>query len=186
MNAVRALLRATEGLLDRALCVIGAVLFSQAPEFMQQYLQRLGGHLDEARRQLQQFRDAATRSGLSLEQLIAQTTANADPAVDRLGGVMTATVARVDTLTAAQSALQNATIWDRPFVFLHQVDPAIARATWAIFRPAVPTTAEGLVYALIGVLVLLATYHGGVKYPIRCARARRAQRRAASDATALR
>jgi hypothetical protein len=82
----------------------------------------------------------------------------------------------VNELTAAQSALEHATLWDRPFVFLHQVDPAIARATWAIFRPAVPTTAEGLVYALVGILVLLATYHGGVKYPIARARARRAAR----------
>ena len=30
--------------------ILGAALFSQLPEFFQQYLQRLGGHLDEARR----------------------------------------------------------------------------------------------------------------------------------------
>ncbi len=186
MNPVRALLRAAEGLLDRALCVIGAVAFSQAPEFMQQYLQRLGGHLDEARRQLQQFQEAAARSGLTLNQLIAQTNASAEPAVSKLGGVMSGTVARVNELAAAQSALEHATLWDRPFVFLHQVDPGIARATWAIFRPAVPTTPEGLVYALVGILALLATYHGGVKYPIARVRARRAARQAAPEISARR
>ena len=30
-----------DSLIDRILCVLGAVLFSQGPEFMQQYLQRL-------------------------------------------------------------------------------------------------------------------------------------------------
>jgi hypothetical protein len=186
MKPVRAVLSAAEGLLDRILCVAGAVIFSQVPEFMQQYLQRLGGHLDEARRQLQQFQDVAARSGLTLDQLIAQTNAGSDPAVSKLGGVMSATVTRVNELAAAQSALEHATLWDRPFVFLHQVDPAIARATWAIFRPAVPTTPEGLVYALVGILVLLATYHGGVKYPIARARARRAAEKAAPDMTARR
>ena len=34
-----------------------------------------------------------------------------------------------------------------------------------IFQPAVPTTAEGLVYALLGMLVLLSLYHFGVRRP---------------------
>ena len=179
MKPGRALLGAGDGLLDRALCVIGAVVFSQIPEFMQQYLQRLGGHLDEARRQLLQFQHAAAQSGLTLDRLIGQTTANADPAVARLGGVMTEAMTRVDTLAAAQSAIQNASLWSRPFVFLQHVDLAIARATWAIFKPAVPTTVEGLVYALLGMLVLIAIYHLGIKYPIARARSRRSASRPA-------
>jgi hypothetical protein len=174
MNPGRALLGAGAGLLDRALCVFGAVAFSQVPEFIQQYLQRLGGHLDEARRQLMQFQQTAAQSGLTLDRLIAQTGANPDPAVAKLGEVMTRTITRVDTLETAQAAIQNASLWSRPFAFLHHVDPAIARATWSIFRPAVPTTFEGLVYALLGMLALLATFHLGIKYPIARARARRA------------
>jgi hypothetical protein len=167
MNPARTLLGAVEGLLDRALCVIGAVIFSQMPEFMQQYLQRLGGHLDEARRQLQQFQQTAAQSGLTLDRLIDQTRANADPAVAKLGGVMTDAIARVDALQAAQAAIQHASLWNRPFVFLRYLDPAIAHATWAIFKPAVPTTVEGFVYALAGMLTLIGTYHLGVKYPIK-------------------
>jgi len=171
LGLVKPLLSAGEALLDRALCVIGAVVFSQVPEFMQQYLQRLGGHLDEARRQLLLFQQAAAQSGLSLDRLIGHTTANADPAVAKLSEVMTEAIARVDTLATAQAAMQDASLWSRPFVFLRHADLAIARATWAIFKPAVPTTVEGLVYALFGMLVLMAIYHLGIKYPI--ARARR-------------
>jgi hypothetical protein len=174
MNPARTLLGAVEGLFDRALCVIGAVIFSQVPEFMQQYLQRLGGHLDEARRQLQQFQQAAAQSGLTLDHLISQTNVNTDPAVAKLGGVMTDAVARVDALQTAQSAIQHASLWNRPFVFLRYLDPSIAHATWTIFKPAVPTTVEGFVYALAGMLVLIGTYHLGVKYPIkRIAKTRR-------------
>ena len=173
MKPGQSLLSAGEGLLDRVLCVLGAVAFSQVPEFMQQYLQRLGGHLDEARRQLEQFRHSAELSGLTLDRLITQTSTNTDAAVAKLGVVMTDAVTRVDTLTAAQSALQDASLWSRPFVFLRHIDTSIAHATWAVFKPAVPTTAEGFVYSLCGILVFLAIYHLGIKYPITCVRARR-------------
>jgi hypothetical protein len=175
MKPAQTLLGAGEGLLDRVLCVLGAVVFSQVPEFMQQYLQRLGGHLDEARRQLLQFQQAAEQSGLTLQRLIAQTTTNSDSAVAKLSGVMTQAVTRVDTLESAQTALQNASIWSRPFVFLKHVDSSIARATWTIFKPAVPTTAEGLIYAACGMLCLIVVYHFGIKYPIVRARARHSQ-----------
>ena len=175
MRPAEKLLGAGEGLLDRILCVVGAVAFSQAPEFMQQYTQRLGGHLDEARRQLIQFEQAAGQSGLTLERFIAQTSTNADTAVAKLGGVMTRAVSRVESLESAQNALQNASLWTRPFVFVRHLDSSIAHGTWSIFKPAVPTTAEGLIYALLGMLVLISLYHFGVKYPIARMRGRRPQ-----------
>lgn len=141
--------------LDRAACVAGALVFSQAPEFMQQYLQRLGGHLDEARRQLQQFQAVAAQSGLTLDALIAKTSTNPDAAVAKLGGVMHAAAERVDYLLNAELALRDASLWTRPFVFLRHLDAGIARSTWAVFKPAVPTTVEGLVYAGVGVAVAL-------------------------------
>jgi hypothetical protein len=166
MKISRVLLGMGDGVLDRILCVVGTVAFSQIPEFMQQYLQRLGGHLDEARRQLGKFEDAAEQSGITLDRLIAQTGSNADAAVAKLGGVMTDSVARVEELQAAQTAIVNASLWERPFVFFKNMDADIARATWQIFKPAIPTTVEGLVYAAIGMLVLLMFYHVAVRYPV--------------------
>jgi hypothetical protein len=155
-----------ERLVDRALCVVGAVLFSQLPEFMQQYLQRLEGHLDEARLQLERFRDAASRSGMTLDQLIAGAGQNPDPAMGRLGGVVRQALERVGQLGSADDALRHASAWSRPFVFAAHVDWAIARATWAIYRPAVPTTAEGLAYAGMGIVLVLGAYHLGVRAPV--------------------
>jgi hypothetical protein len=173
-----------DGLLDRVLCVLGAVAFSQVPEFIQQYLQRLGGHLDEARRQLAQFQESAARSGLTLGQLIEKTSANAEPAVARLGGVMQGTAVRVDELTAADAAIRHASVWTRPLVFLRHLDFGIARATWGIFRPAVPTTPEGLLYAGLGALGLLAVYRFGVIWPVRRARRARAAQKSRAAAGA--
>ena len=163
MKSGRGFLTLFDSLIDRILCVLGAVLFSQGPEFMQQYLQRLGGHLDEARRQLTVFQQTAAQAGLSLDQFISQTGANPDASVARLGGVMTGAVERVSSLQSAHDALLHASLWDRPIVFIRHLDVAIARATGAVYQPAVPTTVEGLLYALAGMLVFLALYHFGLK-----------------------
>lgn len=166
MPFARKLLDVGDSFTDRVLCVVGAILFSQAPEFMQQYLQRLGGHLDEARRQLAQFQHIAEKAGISLDRFISQTSTNAEPTVAKLGGVMQATAERVDSLAAAQDALQHASIWTRPFVFLRHLDLGIAHGTWSVYQPGVPTTLEGLLYALVGMLFLLSLYHVCVRRPI--------------------
>jgi len=181
---IKSALTKGEGLIDRLLCVMGAVLFSQLPEFIQQYLQRLGGHLDEARRQLDQFREVATKSGLTLDQLMAKSQANAEETVARLGQLMHATAARVDALAGADAAIRHASILTRPFVFIRHADFSIVRATWSIFKPAVPTTVEGMLYAGLGVLMILAFYHGAVRYPVRRVWRRRAERRAAARSPA--
>jgi hypothetical protein len=177
---IRSVSEGAERLLDRILCVVGAVIFSQAPEFMQQYLQRLEGHLDEARLVLSRFRDAAAQSGMSLDQLVAGAARNPDPSMGRLGEVVRQAAERVDTLGAADEALRQASAWTRPFVFLRHVDGGIARATLDIYRPAVPTTIEGLAYAAFGMVLVLAFYHLAVRGPI----ARLLQRRASLKAAA--
>ena len=134
MRPIWAVLATLEKFLDRALCVVGALVFSQLPEFFQQYLQRLGGHLDEARRQLGQFQQTAAQSGLTLDRLIADTRAQSEPAVAQLGQVMANTVARVNELQASEAALRGASLWSRPFIFFRHLDPAIAHATWSAFR----------------------------------------------------
>lgn len=174
---IKPALTAGENLLDRLLCVAGAVAFSQFPEFIQQYLQRLGGHLDEARRQVEEFTRTAAQSRLSLPEFIARTHRNSDEAVAKLGDVMQHAVDRVDQLSFANAAIHNASIWERPFVFLRHVDTEIASATWSIYKPAVPTTTEGLIYAVIGVVCTLCLYYGAIKYPtLAVLRARQAKR----------
>lgn len=163
MRSDRGFLGIFDGLTDRILCIVGAVLFAQGPEFMQQYLQRLGGHLAEAQRQLAVFHATASQAGTTFERLVSQTAASPDQAVARLAGVMTGTAERVAALQAAHDALLGAATWERPFLFARHLDWAIARGTAAIFKPAVPTTLEGLVYAAAGMVAALSLYHLGFK-----------------------
>lgn len=170
---LRPILRTGETLLDRVLCVLGAVAFAQLPEFIQQYRQRLGGHLDEARRHLAEFEAIATRAKLTLPQFIERTAANSDSVVADLSSVMRNTLLRIENLTTTEAALRDASVWKKPFVFLTHLYPTIAQATWDIYRPAVPTTPEGFLYAAVGMLTFLGLYHGVIRYPIAAAMKRR-------------
>ncbi len=162
----KAALQTSEKLVDRALCVGGALLFSQAPEFMQQYLQRLGGHLAEAQRHLAEFQRVAAQSGQTLDHLIATSRQSADVAIAKLGDVMQGASARVAELSSAEVAIRDASPLTRPFEFVRHLDPAIVHDTWSIFLPAVPTTLEGVIYAAVGMVFLLGVYHGLVRYPV--------------------
>lgn len=164
---LRPLGRCCDTLLDRVLCVLGAVGLSQAPEFFQQYLQRLGGHLDEARRHLASFEAVARQSGITLQQLIETTRAQPVEPVAKLGNVIAESQARVESLAAAEAALREASMWERPFVFMAHVDSSIAARTWEVFKPAVPVTIEGFVYAGAGMLLALGLYQLAVAWPAR-------------------
>ena len=61
-----------DGIADRIATVLGAVSLSQFPQFYGQYMQRLGGHLDEARRALEQYIQAARKLNMSLDEYIAE------------------------------------------------------------------------------------------------------------------
>ena len=151
------------------MCVAGAVGLSQAPEFFQQYLQRLGGHLDEARLLLAPYEVLASKSGITVERLIEINRAQPEPLVAKQGDIIANLVARVADLETMERTLREASLWERPFVFLRHVDADIAARTWEVFKPAVPVTAEGFVYAGAGMLLALAVYQVAVAWPARVA-----------------
>ena len=117
---------------------IGAAA-AQLPAFVQQYLQRLGGHLDEARFMALQFAEGDAYRDLS-------------PAVR--AAVLEVTERRIEWLAGAHDAIAQAGDLSRPFVFLTHVDHSIAAATWRVFEPGLPLGWGGLAYG--GAAALLA------------------------------
>ena len=160
-----ALIKWFDGMLDRIFSVAGAVGLSQFPAYFQQYLQRLGGHADEAHRQAELFRRAAMESGMSMDDYIQKFLDQTDRDFQRQGEIIREIIERADYLASALEALQSSNMFTRPFVFLTTVDWEIAGNTWAAFQPAVPTTVEGAVYAGVGILVGLAIYYTLIKGP---------------------
>lgn len=142
-----------DGIADRIFSIAGAVALSQFPQFYGQYMQRLGGHLDEARLMLKQYVDAASALNLSLEEYIREHLDSTSDIFISTGEIIQSLWDRVQTLERSYQALENANVFNRWFVFLNEVDWAIAAGTWDNFVPGIPTTIEGLSYALAGLLI---------------------------------
>ena len=131
----------------------GALTSSQFPSFYAQYLQSLGGRLDQARLQAARLEALAADLGLTAEAYIARLGASTDEAVSRAGGLASGLLEDRAQLQVAYDALAGAALWERPFSFAFWGDTAIAQATLNRYQPALPVTPEGFAYAALGLLL---------------------------------
>ncbi|MGL4242806.1 MAG: DUF2937 family protein [Beijerinckiaceae bacterium] len=129
-----------------------AVGASQAPEFAQQYNQRLGGAVDELRTVVVGFDADARRNGMNREQGLARMETAQDRFVAARGEAQRQTIARFERLSAQKSAMDAPDVWTRVFSMVRGYDAEIGRRAMGDFRPAVPLTIEGLFFGLIGFL----------------------------------
>ena len=143
------------GTLDRLIGTVIAACMglaaSQTQAFIAAYLQRLGGHLDEARRSLDKLQGGELLPGVdaaSREPLVAAFTR------------------RADELTAVYNAIAGADVFTRPVAFFTHMDRTIAEATLSAFTPALPLDSASVTYALIG-MVLGWLLYGLLKLPFR-------------------
>ncbi len=140
-------------LLDRFFVVAGALLLVQAPLFIQQYELQLMGHVAELEFQVDSMRLAAMESNKTLDQFIAKFIGGNDADFVRQGKIMSAMVARLQSLTEALTALEHASIITRPWVFINHLNYDIVKSTWKSFEPGLVFTYEGLAYILAGMCV---------------------------------
>lgn len=151
-------------LIDRIFAAVGGVLFSQAPLFMKQYAQQLSGHAAELRFQVDAMKQAASNSGKTLEQFIQKFTESNDVDFVRQGDIMSAMVNRWYSVTDALAALQDSSVFTRPFAFMRYSNWDIIKSTWSQYVFGLPFTLEGLVYAVIGIIVGFLIFYGIRKF----------------------
>jgi Protein of unknown function (DUF2937) len=126
--------------------LIGFVL-SQAPEFAQQYRQRLGGAVDELARIIQQFDQDSRRSGYDRTAALRLMARNGEQLIRDQAGRMEETIARHDRLRAQETAFRNGGSFVRISAFILNFDRPLVQGTIAAYEPAVPVTTEGLLLA---------------------------------------
>ncbi|MDX7951873.1 DUF2937 family protein [Lichenihabitans sp. Uapishka_5] len=136
-----------------AIALLVAGLASQAPEFVQQYGQRLGGAIDELQAIVARFDQEASNQALSRQQGIARLENNADPLAQARGRDLDATAARLASLQRQREAFAVAGPLSRYTVFAEDFDRQVAAGTYAAFAPAVPVTLGGLIAAAVGFLL---------------------------------
>lgn len=143
----------------------GAIGLSQFPEYSQQYTQRLAGAVDELSRFVAEFDSDAAGLGLSREVALQELSQGGEIGAARAQTMQT-TLERHDRLETDLEALRGAGAFTRAFQAGRFTDAEIAQAAWDDFKPAVPFTIEGLVFAGIGFIAGLGVI-GGLMWLLR-------------------
>ena len=135
-----------------------AVTLSQFPEYAQQYTQRLGGAVDELRVIATEFDREAQAGGLDRVSALQRYNASNDAFLAGRGTSMSATLQRYDELSATLARIEKADPVERFQQLPAYLDTDIGRRTLESYKPAIPVTMEGILYAgggfILGYLVL--------------------------------
>ena len=129
--------------------IAGGVGASQAPELTQQYVQRMGGAVDELRTIVSNFDADAARNEADRDAALAELERSGQTASDQARR-MRETIIRYDRLSEQYARLQNAAAFERTWMVLSSPDVQLMDATISDYRPAVPTTVEGAGHAAAG------------------------------------
>ena len=156
----------------RALCLVGGLAgaagLSQAPEFSQQYLQRLAGQVDALTQVVVDFDRTALADGMGREEMLQAMDETA--LVAGQAAMWRETFARHARLSDNLIALREATPLERLMMPQRMMDAETVRATWADFTPGMPISTAGLAAAgggFVGGWAVLALLLGLIAQPLR-------------------
>lgn len=140
--------------MQRIVKIVGGLLcgaaLSQFPEYSQQYVQRMGGALDELSTVVLDFDNSAKASGYSRSQALAVLTGT--EFLDARQDDMTRTFKRFDTLSEDYSRLQYANSFSRLAYVARMRDNDVRKGTSKDFKPGVPLTFDGAGFIGLGFL----------------------------------
>lgn len=131
----------------------GGLAAAQAPEFAQQYRQRLGGALDEVRQVVADFDADARRNDLTRETALQSFRASDQAFLRDRGNSISRVIAREERLQEQQARLESAPPLMRPVVVLSAPDRQVVAGAWRTYEPALPVTPAGLAWAALGFLL---------------------------------
>ncbi len=126
---------------------------TQAPEFWQQYQQRLGGAIDELAAIVGQFDTEAKAQHLDEKQAIARLESDPDPLAQGRGAEMQHIIDRLAKLRHGAAAFNSRNVLSKWMALAETFDPTIAARAYEAYEPAVPTTPDGFISGLIGFII---------------------------------
>ena len=142
-----------------------AAALSQFPEYAQQYTQRLGGAVDELRIITEDFDRTAGIAGLDRARALERYVASDDAFLAGQGRSMEGTFERYQSLSDTLERIRNADPVTRFQSLPAYFDTDIGRRTLENYKPAMPVTIEGVLYAgagfILGYLMLSGIWRFG-------------------------
>jgi hypothetical protein len=141
------------------LLLIAVIAGGLVPGFITQYVQRLGGRLDQALLDLAPWQRIADQYFHGdLAQLIQYHLASHDPTFHAEGAAIQTLILAVQHLQAAVAALHGTLFHQLGYLAFH-MDPGLARATFGDWVPTFALSAEGILFALGFGLTVWLVFH---------------------------
>jgi len=136
----------------------GALAAGQAPEFAQQYRQRLGGAIAEMQTVVAQFDVDAARNGMTRDEALTRYLTADDTFFRDRGQSMRRAIERHESLWQQAIRFGSMPPAARPLALARGMDETLARGVWEDFEPALPVTPHGLAWTAggLGLGALLA------------------------------
>ena len=128
--------------------LMGGATAAQFPEFSQQYIQRLGGAVDALSEVVADFDTSARAEGLSRTEALDQMKGTSF--LDRRHADMTRTFDRHQGLQEDLVVLQSTGPFMRLYHAARLTDRDVAQAAYENFKPALPISTEGIIFAGMG------------------------------------
>jgi len=156
------IMKALDHLMDRVFAVAGALACSQIPRFMQQYMDVMSGAYAESKKAMDILKEQAASTGKSLEEFINKHLQNMDPDFQASGRSMMSAFERMQFYKQTLELWRESPIWKKPYIFFTHLDMDLLAAV--DFTPGLPLNAEGLVYALAGIVAGIIFYQLTIKF----------------------
>ena len=131
----------------------GAVFASQAPEFAQQYRQRLGGAMEELTQVIADFDADAARHDLDRQQALDIHRRATEPFLQDRGISTEVAIRRLNRLHLQARQFETLPPLLRPIAIAYGPDERLLDGTMQDFEPAVPVTAHGAVWTGAGAFI---------------------------------
>lgn len=132
-------------LIDRCMFTLMFILGVQLPEFINQYIQRLSGHLEESKKQLLNYQSLAEQyfDG-NITLLIKQYKSNSDPIIVDSASVIEQLVQRTHYLSTHLNAINTEDYFQQLLQFATQFDAQLVTKTAEFYQLAIPLNINAL------------------------------------------
>ena len=158
-------------IIDRCFFTAIFILGVQLPEFMQQYQQRLAGHLAEAQSQLNQFEIIAQQHfDGSIITMVTRYKDNSEAAIVSTGELIERLSLRVEYLSTHLAQITQSDYLHNVYLFIWHLDNEIARGTAEHFSMAIPLEINAIATGgtlAITALILKTITVNLIKYPFK-------------------
>lgn len=142
--------------------LVGLSSFSQAPEFAQQYKQRLGGAVQELGVVVGDFDTNAKDALLTRDDALKKLQGSTEQFVQNRGNSMAKTIGRFTKLETQQTKLNSANSFMQPVYVLQNPDTELVKGAWSIYQPAMPLNKEGALWGGVGALLAMLLARLGI------------------------